>query len=194
MTRFLLAACCALFALTASAQDRDRDRILERLKARAKPPAGSECPLQPAECQINMPVFNFGRGVMNVNAPPILGNSTVSVTCTRAHRDHLNVTVDFLLSAIPPDPARQMRDSSLLFLAYDMFLDPARTRYWGDGSQGTFPLVGRLFLDDRNRVGTLFYVIYGKVHGGQTQSPPGQWLGAVLGRLDYRAFCTSNTN
>lgn len=190
MKRFLLAACCALLALPAPAQH--RDRVLERLKARVKPPALPECPLQPAECQISMPVFNFGRGQMNSTAPPIYGNNTVSVTCTRAQRDHLRVTVSYALAAIPPQPARQMRDDELRSLQYDMFLDPARTRYWGDGSQGTFPIVDSLELDDKNRVGTRFHVIYGRVDGQQQNAPPGQWLGLVLGRLDYTAVCTSN--
>jgi spore coat protein U-like protein len=190
LKRFLLAACCALLAFSASAQH--RDRVLERLKARAKPPALPECPLQPAECQINMPVFNFGRGQMNSTAPPIYGNNTVSVTCTRAHRDNLSVTVNYELLAIPPAPARQMRDNELRFLTYDMFLDPARTRYWGDGSQGTFPIIDQIFLDDRTRVGTRFHVVYGMVLGAQGATPPGQWLGLVLGRLNYHALCTGN--
>jgi len=187
MKRFMVAAFCALLALPASAQHRQRE--LDRAKARAKPPALPDCPIQPAECQINMPVFNFGRGVMNSTAPPIYGNNTISVTCTRAHRDNLNVQVDYELAAIPPAPARQMRDANLLYLSYDMFLDPARTRYWGDGSQGTFVIPGTLFLDDRNRVGTLFHVIYGQVNGGQHLTPAGQWLGLVLGRLQYTALC-----
>jgi spore coat protein U-like protein len=139
-----------------------------------------------------MQVFDFGRGQMTLTSPPINGTNTVSVTCTRAARDGLRVTVDYNLQAIPPAPARQMRDSNLLYLAYDMYVDPARTRYWGDGlSFGTFTFQGTLFLDDRNRVGTLAHVVYGKVHGAQQQlTPPGQWLGLVVGRLEYRAVCT----
>ncbi len=67
-----------------------------------------------------------------------------------------------------------------------MFVDPARTRYWGDGiSHGTFTFQGTLFLDDRNRVGTLALLVYGRVDGGQSLTPPGQWLGLVVVRLDY---------
>jgi spore coat protein U-like protein len=136
-----------------------------------------------------MQVFDFGRGQMTSTSPPINGSNTISVTCTRAARDGLSVQVDYNLQAIPPAPARQMRDNDLLYLAYDMYVDPARTRYWGDGSQSTFTFQGTLVLDDRNRVGTLAHLVYGKVHGAQTPTPPGQWLGLVVGRLEYLAVC-----
>jgi spore coat protein U-like protein len=179
MTRFVLAACCALLSLSAWAQQR------------GKPPAIS-CPLRPAECVVNAPQFNFGRGEMTSTAPPIDGHATVSVTCTRAPVSGLDVQVDFELKAMPPAPARQMRNRELHFLAYDMYLDPARTQFWGDGqTQGTFSLTGVLFLDDRNRVGTVAFPIYGRVHGSQPATLPGNWLGAVVTRADYTAVCTS---
>jgi spore coat protein U-like protein len=177
ITRFVLAACCALMVLGASAQQR------------AKPPAS--CPVRAADCQINVQVFDFGRGQMSQTAPPINGHSTVSVTCTRAPQANgLHVDVAYELKAIPPAPARQMRDNELRYLRYDMFVDPARTRYWGDGvSYGTFTLQGALMLDDRNRVGTLVHQIYGRVDGGQSLTPPGQWLGLVVVRLEYSPNC-----
>jgi spore coat protein U-like protein len=138
-----------------------------------------------------MQTFDFGRGPMTPNSPAINGTNTISVTCTRASLDGLNVTVDYNLQAIPPNPARQMRDNQLNFLRYDVFIDPARTKYWGDGfSFGTFTFQGTLFLDDRNRVGTLAHVVYGKIDGAQSLTPPGQWLGMVPGRLEYTAVCT----
>jgi spore coat protein U-like protein len=178
MTRFALATCWVLVPLSASAQFR-------------KPSPGLECPVRPAECQINAQTFDFGRGQMTPASPPVNGTNTISVTCTRAQRDGLNVTVQYNLQAIPPDPARQMRDNALNFLRYDMFVDPARTRYWGDGfTQGTFTFQGALLLDDRNRIGTLAHVVYGKVDGAQALTPPGQWLGLVGLRLEYLALCT----
>jgi spore coat protein U-like protein len=181
MTRVVLVACCALLSLPALAQ-------FVR-SPRAKPPG--ECPARPAECQINVQVFDFGRGQMTSTSPPINGTSTISVTCTRAPQaDGQNVDVAYNLQAIPPAPARQMRDNALNFLRYDMFVDPARTRYWGDGiSHGTFAIQDALLLDDRNRVGTRAHVIYGKVDGAQPLTPPGQWLGLVVTRLEYIAVC-----
>jgi spore coat protein U-like protein len=178
MTRIVLAACCALMAVTAWAQQF------------RKPSPGLECPARPAECQINVQVFDFGRGQMSQEAPPINGHNTISVTCTRANVNGLDVEVQYNLQAIPPEPSRQMRDNQLHFLRYGMFVDAARTRYWGDGfSYGTFTFQGTLFLDDRNRVGTLAHQIYGRVDGGQQLTPPGQWLGLVAVRLDYNPIC-----
>jgi spore coat protein U-like protein len=181
MTRFVLVACCALLSLPALAQFVGAPR--------ARPPA--QCPSRAADCQVNVQIFDFGRGQMSQTAPPINGHGTVSVTCTRSPQANgLNVDVAYELKAIPAEPARQMRDSNLLYLRYSMFVDPARTRYWGDGiSYGTFTFPGALFLDDRNRVGTLVHQIYGRVDGGQQFSPPGQWLGLVAVTLDYNINC-----
>jgi spore coat protein U-like protein len=99
--------------------------------------------------------------------------------------------VDFQLQALPAEPARQMRDSvGGFYLGYEMFVDAARTRWWGDGTQGSSTLGGTLLLDDRNRVGTLAFPIYGTVRGGQQLVPPGQWLGAVITRVEYLPACT----
>ena len=180
MTRLVLSACCALLPLSASGQFVQSPR--------AKPPVS--CPARPAECQINAQVFDFGRGQMTSTSPPINGTNTISVTCTRANQDGLSVTVQYNLQAIPPEPARQMRDNNLLYLRYAMFVDAARTRYWGDGySHGTFTFQGQLALDDRNRVGTLAHLVYGRVDGAQQLTPPGQWLGLVVTRLEYTAVC-----
>jgi spore coat protein U-like protein len=174
MTRFVLAACCALLPPAAWAQQR------------AKPPA---CPARPADCQINVQLFDFGRGQMSPTAPAINGFNTISVTCTRAQRDGLVVDVNYNLQAVPAEPNRFMRDSNLAYLRYLMYVDPARTRYWGDGiSYGTFTFQGALFLDDRNRVGTFVHQVYGKVDAGQV-ALPGQWLGLVATRLEYRTDC-----
>jgi spore coat protein U-like protein len=183
MTRFAVAMCCALVSFSALPQ-------FVR-SPRAQGPSLPDCPARPAECQINAQTFDFGRGQMTPASPSINGTNTISVTCTRAVRDGLRVTVDYNLKAVPAEPARQMRDTNLLFLTYEMFVDPARTRYWGDGfTYGTFTFQGTVFLDDRNRVGSLAHVVYGKVPGAQSPTPPGQWLGLVGLQLEYTAVCT----
>jgi spore coat protein U-like protein len=176
VTRFVLAACGMALALSALAQPRKKPT--------------QPCPPRPAECQINMQVFDFGRGQVTATSPPINGTNTLSVTCTRAPVDGLTVDVEYDLQAIPPAPARQMRDHALNYLRYDMFVDAARTRYWGDGvSHGTFTFQGSLVLDDRNRAATLAHLVYGRVDGAQPLTPPGHWLGLVVGRLQYTTTC-----
>jgi spore coat protein U-like protein len=182
MTRFVLALCCALVHLSASAQFVARPRA-------AKPPAGGSCgSSQGATCQLNAQVFDFGRGQMSSIAPAINGNNTISVTCVKSPSAP-DVQVDFHLSALPAEPNRFMRDSTLQYLRYFLFVDAARTRPWGDGVSPTFTFDGTLTLDNRNPSRTLPLIVYGQVPGGQTGTPPGQWLGAVSTRLEYQVTC-----
>jgi spore coat protein U-like protein len=140
----------------------------------------------PAQCQVSVPVFDFGRHTMSSTSPPVHSNGTLSVTCTRVAQNGLSIEVQFELKGIPPQPDRQMRDQiEGGYLRYNMFVDPARTRYWGDGTQGTGTFQGVCFLDDRNRICTIPFLLYGTVDGGQVVLP-GQWLGAVVSRLEYR--------
>jgi spore coat protein U-like protein len=177
VTRYLPAVCGALLALSASAQVG---------RPRAPDPF---CPAQPAECRINVQAFDFGRASMSQSAPPVNGFNTISVTCTRAFRDGLEVAVEYELKAVPASPGREMRDSDLATLSYDMFIDPTRQRYWGDGQTGgTFAFRGLFDLNDRSPVATNVHQLYGKVDGGQVASP-GHFLGLVGAQLQYQAVC-----
>ena len=187
ITRVLLTACCALltaWALVAEAQQLPRGR-----GPGSRDPGGrasGTCPAIPATCQINAPVYNFGRHAMEEGSPPVLTTSMISVTCTRHPQDRLEVTVDFELKALVPDaPPRYMRDASLGYLAYDLYLDPARTRIFGDGTNGTFTISNACLLDERNRVCTLAFPLFGKAQAIGEQPRPGQWLGAVVTRVEY---------
>ena len=57
---------------------------------------------------------------------------------------------------------RRMRSADGAELRYNLFVDPARRRVWGDGSGGTARLVGQT---DGRRPAT--FTIYGYVPGGQ---------------------------
>jgi spore coat protein U-like protein len=168
--------CSALLALAAQAQ-------------RARPPG--ICPVRAAECQVSLPIFDFGRQQMSTGTSPIYATNTVTVTCTLSPRTERHaVTVRYTLKAEPAQPTRGMFSGDDVPLVYYLFLDPARTRHWGDGIQyGTHAIEGSFFLDDRNRVGTLAHVIYGKVDGNQFVLP-GPKLGAVVNRLEFAADCT----
>jgi spore coat protein U-like protein len=190
MMRVLLAAYCLL--LSASALAASPASALPQGRgpgSRAPGGGGGTCPAFPAQCQINAPTFNFGRATMNQTTPPIYGNAMISVTCTRHPQDRLEVSVEFdLKGVVVQQPPRQMRDQiGGAYLAYDMYLDAARTRLWGDGvSAGTEFFTGYCFLDERNRVCTVPFVLYGKVNGQQAVVPPGPYLGAVPARLEFR--------
>ena len=126
---------------------------------------------------------------MNSTAPPIYGNSTISVTCTRHPQDRLSVEVPFdLKGVVAQESPLQMRNQiGGAYLAYDMYVDAARTRLWGDGvAPGTEFFTSACFLDERNRVCTIPFVLYGRVFGQQALIPPGPFLGAVVSRLEFR--------
>ena len=186
MTRALLACCLLLsaWALVAEAQQLPRGR-----GPGSRAPGGgggATCPAFPATCQINTHVFNFGRHAMEEGSPPVLTTSTISVTCTRHPQDRLEVNVDFVLKALVPDaPPRYMRDAvGGGYVAYDLYVDPARTRIFGDGIDGTFTITGACLLDERNRVCTLAIPLFGKAQAVEPPLP-GQWLGAVVTRVEY---------
>jgi spore coat protein U-like protein len=191
MTRFLLTTFCALLgawvasALVAEAQV---TRGIRDPGGKGGGGGGNACIL-PAQCQVNAPVFNFGRVTMSGNAPPVYSHASISVTCTRAAVDGLRVDVAFeLFGQIVNEPPRVMRDigDTGSVVTYDMFIDPARTRLWGSGHMGSFPLEGVCLLDDRNRVCTIAFPLYGTVFGGQHLIPPGKFQGAIVSTLNYR--------
>ena len=192
MTRFLLMAFCALLGVwvaLAAAQQGTRGGRDPGGKGGGKGGGGggAAC-VRPAQCVINAPVFNFGRTTMDGNAPPVYSNASISVTCTRAAVDGLRVDVAFeLFGQIVNEPPRAMRDigDSGTTVAYDMYIDAARTRLWGSGYMGSFPLQGACFLDDRNRVCTIPFLLYGTVFGGQQSIPPGKFQGAIVSTLNY---------
>ena len=185
MMRVLIAVCCALlaaWALVAEAQQLPRGR---GPGSRAPGGGNPTCPAFPATCQINAPVFNFGRHTMAIGSPPVLTQGLISVTCTRHPQDRLEVTVGLELKALVPDaPPRYMRDAGGGYLAYDLYLDPARTRLFGDGTNGTFTISNACLLDERNRVCTLAIPLFGKAQAVEPPLP-GQWLGAVVTRVEY---------
>ena len=187
MTRFLLTVCCALlaaWALVSLAQQLPQGR---GPGSRPLKGGGGTCPAFPAQCNINAPTFNFGRSVMTSTTPPIYGNALISVTCTRHPQDRLEVGVGFdLWAETVQEPPRQMRDAiGGAYLAYDIYIDPARTRPWGSAVTGQFPLQGACLLDERNRVCTIPFTLYGKVYGQQELVRPNPYLGAIVARLDY---------
>ena len=133
--------------------------------------------------------MNFGRAQMSSTAPPVYTNSAISVTCIRHPQDRLSVEVVFdLWGEIVNAPPRAMRDQiGGAVLTYDVYVDAARTRLWGSGQYaGTFPFQGACVLDDRNRVCTIPFVLYGTVFGGQLGITPGPFLGTVVSRLEYQ--------
>lgn len=141
------------------------------------------CPPKPAECQVTAPVFHFGRHAVG-SASPIYGESTVTVTCTRAAGGAYTVDIVYDVLGLPSRTGRPMRDREGGTLRYDMYVDAGRRQHWGNGEAGTKTLSGKLEVSETNRVASQVHQVYGMVHGQQPVDA-GPWLGAVAVRLLY---------
>ena len=151
-------------------------------------PQAAQCPPQPATCEISAPLFTFGRQEMTSTSPPILTQGSVSVTCTKNIKPGFEVNVDIDLSGIPPRLPRLLRSGQSDQLNYNLFLEPARTIAWGDGSNGTQPITSSMQLKGNDRVLTQTYSLYGRVEGGQ-QGEVGRYIDAIAARLRYTLKC-----
>lgn len=110
-------------------------------------------------CDVTLSLVDFGRVDLK-RGGEITGR--VTVACDHPGR--------FELAASPGQGRfgqREMRGPGGAPLAYNLFVDPARTRVWGDGVHaGTTTLGGS--VDGRQRVDL---VVYGRVYGRQSARP-----------------------
>ena len=149
---------------------------------------GPPCPAQPAQCEISAPLYNFGRHPMTASSAPIRTQGSISLTCTKLIQQGFPVNVDIELQGLPPRPSRALRGHEGEDLTYALFLEPALTRAWGDGSSGTYAILDNIELRGNDRVLSRTYVLYGRVDGGQ-QGSPGRYLGSIASRLRYTVSC-----
>ena len=182
MTRFLLTACCALlpcWAMAAVPATRD-----------GKKPGGggATCPAFPVECQVNAPVFNFGRAEMSQTAPPVYSNATISVTCTRHPQDGYSVDVHLRAEGAAPRTGSPdaRSDRRRLFEIRHVRRSGADALSGATGSPGHVPVRGRLL--PRRQQQSRHPRLSALRQGGRRAAlvPPGPFLGAVVSRVEYR--------
>ena len=147
-----------------------------------------DCPIQAAICTVSAPVFSFGRHPMTGSTDPIHAQGSVTVNCDKNIQQGFLVTVSFDLSGIPPADPRQLAAAQGNLLDYGLYLDPTRTRVWGDGSRGTDVISDTLEMRGGVRNVTRTYLLYGRVTGGQPATT-GNYLGAINAEMRYGASC-----
>jgi len=131
---------------------------------------------------------------MGLGTSPVLAETTVGITCTRpvTRRPGVilapDIDVELRLMALPAEPDRFMRDDLLQYLRYHVYVDKGRRRFWGDGTQGTEVIADEFTLRRDNSSFSREYTIYGAVDGAQLVAPS-PFIGAVVTRLEYSAFC-----
>jgi spore coat protein U-like protein len=117
--------------------------------------AGTGADARAAGCDVHISLVDFGRLDFE-KGEEVTGELVVACDAPRA----------FAVSAtrgFGDYDMRRMRSADGAELRYNLFVDPARRRVWGDGSAGTARLVGQT---DGRRPAT--FTIYGFVPGGQT--------------------------
>lgn len=111
---------------------------------------------QDITCQASSPTIDFGPFDV-LAALPLAGAGTFTVTCTNTNAPRANVTYTASLAV---SPARQMQPpSGTDRVTYQIYVDSARTKPWGNGTAGTFTFTGTL-NPQRNRSSTSAAISY----------------------------------
>jgi spore coat protein U-like protein len=90
---------------------------------------------------------------------PLDATGSVSVTCTLDLPFQVELTAG---GGAAFDPRRMQHDSGPYQLAYNLFLDPARSVIWGDGTGGT------QVYDGVGNGATLDVTVYGRIPASQS--------------------------
>lgn len=118
-------------------------------------------------CRVNAPSMAFGQYDAGATAPLDVA-AVMSVRCTG------NPAGPFVVSIGPGLNGRvDLRAllSGTETLAYQLFLDAARTRLWGDGTAGTQRLTVNPLDPGRKRPREADVPVYGRIPAGQDPAP-----------------------
>ena len=119
---------------------------------------------------------------------PILAQGSITVTCDKTLPQGTPVIVTFDLAGLPPSDPRQLVSGQGGGLDYGIYLDPTRTRVWGDGTRGTETISDELIMQGGNRNISKTYLLYGLVSAGQPATEGG-YADAIAAEMRYGASC-----
>lgn len=125
---------------------------------------------------------------MTGSTSPILAQGSITVSCQKTLPQGTPVIVTFDLSGLPPSDPRQLVSGQGGRLDYGIYLDPTRTRAWGDGSRGTEAISDELVMQGGTRDVSRTYLLYGLVSAGQPATE-GNYADAIAAELRYGASC-----
>ena len=142
--------------------------LLSLLLAALAPPAlgnGEDCTCSPSSTTINFGAYDVLGGV------PLDSAGSFAVTCRleRGRNRSTRITYTARLATAPTRRLAPPAGSDRL--SYNVYVDAARTRPWGDGTGGTSTIGGSVTLSGRSSVtdGPRYY--YGRIApGGQDVS------------------------
>jgi spore coat protein U-like protein len=152
------------------------------------------CPPTPATCDIIVPAVSFGSVTPSEAVAAQLSVFTLTVTCSRTTEIRprsvtLQRPIEILLQleGLPARTERFMLGATGQ-AHYTLYLDPAQTQSWGDGSDNTQAISDTLQLAPDQRTTTRVYSLYGRVDV-DPRLAAGHYTGAVTVNLRYTLNC-----
>jgi len=136
-----------------------------------------------AMCGVSATGLDFGN-YHGTSPTPTEVTGTIVVTCTAPGQAPVPVAFSVALLGTSPDGARRMA-SARSSLRYRLYLDPARTVEWGDGSAGTATLDGRGVVSGGSPLRQSF-TVYGRLLARQVGVRAGRHVDVVAVLLTYR--------
>lgn len=133
-------------------------------------------------CRISTTALAFGQYVPSRNGASDF-TATVEVTCTASGTTSVPIVGSISLTGRGGNARRELSDGQHR-LRYQLFLDPARTILWGDGSGGTrtksITGVAGGATPFRETV-----VVYGRILARQSDAAVGNYTDQIIAVLNY---------
>jgi spore coat protein U-like protein len=131
-------------------------------------------------CTIQAPSLSYGEYGPGTG-DPLDSVGAVSVRCTGSPASSIRITLSGGASGQPA--ARELR-AGLEALAYNLFLDAARTRVWGDGTAGTEWVVVAPPPTQGSRPREADVPVYGRIFAWQDPAP-GSYSDALVLTVEF---------
>ena len=134
-----------------------------------------------ARCAAQALGLSFGQ-YNGMTRAPTDSIGTIIVSCSGAASRSVAYSVRLSGGTSANVTNRLMRSAEGQYLAYNLYLDPARARIWTDGVGAA-----EVLLDSQTLVGgplTRSYPVYGRIFAGQ-QVPPGVYGDSLIVSVDF---------
>lgn len=145
------------------------------------------CPQTPVTCDVIVPTVSFGQISPTSLTRARLNVFTLTVTCRRTVETRLPIEILLQLEGLPARALRQALGPQDI-AEYGLYLDPAQTQVWGDGSANTQPINDSFVLAPDQRTSTRVYSLYGTINLDPALRI-GHYNGAVTVNLRYTLNC-----
>jgi len=135
-----------------------------------------------ANCALSVTPLAFGKYVPSANSPSDF-TATITLTCTASGTTPVPIHGTISLTGAGGPPGRQLA-AGTHHLRYQLYVDPARTALWGDGSGGggTTTISGVVGLATPLRQ---VLTVYGRILARQSDALVGNYTDQITAVLTY---------